>query len=210
MRIVAFTLIVAAAMLILGCSGGNAVPVTPGNEMIAEAAWNTQKDNYILWGLWQFKADPEAQTLEAVQLRGADTHLNALRFLEPPAYAYLTIENLQFNGNVIDVDIGLRHPFLGLDKFTGFDVCGVLISNGSVSGFDDPALIMTGTGDTRLLNPDGYTRWWNPAEFPHGGTMYNYIDGLLGSPDAYADYNSTINAYKYFSDELGPEDDVVS
>ena len=87
MRIVAFALIVTATILLLGCTGGNTVPVTPDNEMIAEAEWNGQGDNHILWGLWQFKADPEMQTLEAAQLRGADVHLNALRFLEPPAHA---------------------------------------------------------------------------------------------------------------------------
>jgi hypothetical protein len=91
--------------------------------------------------------------------------------------------------------------------FTGFDVCGILISNGSISGFDDPALVMAGDGDTRLLNPDGYSRWWNPAEFPvNDGTIFSYTDGLLGTPDSVAEYNSTLNAYKYFCDDLGADD----
>ena len=61
---------------------------------------------------------------------------------------------------------------------------------------------MAGDGDMRLLNPDGYSRWWNPAEFPNNGTIFGYNDGLLGAPDSYADYNNTLNGYKYFCDDL--------
>jgi hypothetical protein len=129
-------------------------------------------------------------------------HLNALPFLEPPPLVNLTLESLIFNGNIIDANIGLRHPFLGLSEFTGFDVCGVLITNGSVTGFSDPKIRMAGDGNTRLLNPDGYTRWWNPAEFPHGNNISSYKDGLLGTPDSMGHYNSTLNAYKYFCDDL--------
>jgi hypothetical protein len=136
-------------------------------------------------------------------LRAAEFHLNALPFLEPPPLVNLTLESLKFNGDIVEADIGLRHPFLGLDEFTGFDVCGVFISNGSMSGFSDPDIVMAGEGDTRLLNADGHSRWWNPAEFPVNlGTIFSYNDGLLGTPDSVADYSSTVNGYKYFCDDL--------
>jgi hypothetical protein len=163
----------------------------------------------MCWGLWQFIADPEAATLDVVHLRIGDMHLNALGFLEPPPLVNLTLESLEFNGNIIEADIGLRHPFLGLTEFTGFDVCGILITNGSCSGFEDADLIMAGDGDTHLKNPDGYTRWWNPAEFPADGTIFGYKDGLLGTPDSVGNYNSTINAYKYFCDDLVNPDDPL-
>ncbi len=162
------------------------------------------------WGVWQFTAVPDERLLDVVQLRTGNMHVNVLVFLEPPPLVYLTLDSIEFNGDIIDCVIGLRHPFLGLDEFTGFDVCGVLITNGSVSGFEDPALVMAGEGDTRLLNPDGYTRWWNPAEFPDDGTMFGYNDGLLGAPDSYANYNSTVNGYKLFSDNLDADDPVGS
>ncbi len=194
-------------IVICGCSGSSGSdpvePVTPS----AEAA----SSGHNLWGLWQFIADPAAQSLDVVKLRDADMHLNALRFLEPPALVYLTLETLQFNGNLITADIGLRHPFLGLTEFTGFDVCGIFITNGSVSGFADSGLVMAGEGDTRLLNPDGYTRWWNSAEFPvNDGTIFSYNDGLLGTPDSIGDFNCTLNAYKYFTDDLDPGADYLS
>ncbi len=84
-------------------------------------------NSHECWGLWQFTADMENQALDFVQLRQGTMHLNALPFLEPPALVYLSLESLEFNGNIIEADIGLRHPFLGLDEFTGFDVCGIFI-----------------------------------------------------------------------------------
>jgi len=194
-------LAVFSTTILIGCSSGQSAPVTP-----AEKAPATGATHYV-WGLWQFTTDPAEGRLDIVQLRSGDFHLNALVFLEPPPLVNLTLESLKFTGNIIDADIGLKHPFLGLTEFTGFDVCGVLITNGSYTGFTDPALRLASTGDTRLLNSDGLTRWWNPAEFPvNTKTIFGYNDGLLGTPDSVANYNSTLNAYKYFCDDLGPDD----
>jgi len=187
-----------------GCSGGGILS-TP--DAIPAGDAESGERNHYTWGLWQFVADPEAQTLDVIQLRQGSLHLNALPFLEPPPYQYLTLEGVEFEGNLLTAGIGLRHPFLGLTQFSGFDVAGVLITNGSVSGFSDPDLVMTGEGDTRLLNPDGYSRWWNPVEFPlNPGTIFGYTDGLLGAPDSLVDFNCTLNGYKYFTDDLDPGD----
>ncbi len=193
------------SLFAMGCSHGATGislpdPVSPAGELPGRT--------HSTWGLWQGIIDPETETIDFIQLRGADFHLNALPFLEPPPLVNLTLESLQFNGNIIETDIGLRHPFLGLTEFTGFDVCGIFITNGSVGGYNDPALRMAGEGDTRLLNPDGYARWWNPMEFPFDGTIFGYKDGLLGTPYSSAGYNCTLNGYKYFCDDLEPNDDL--
>jgi len=193
--------------LIAGCSSSGISDVTAPFETGKEA---TVGNSHQLWGYFQFIADPVAGTLDVVPLRDTAMHLNALVFLEPPPLVNLTLESLKFTGDIIDADIGLRHPFLGLTEFTGFDVCGIFISNGSITGFSDSKLRMAGDGDTRLLNPDGYSRWWNPAEFPIGNTMFSYKDGLLGAPDSYADYNCTLNAYKYFCDDLTSLNDPLT
>ena len=196
------------ALFVLGCSSGGGMDVMSPEE---PAANSIAEDSHFIWGLWQFEADPVAGTLDVVPVRMAEMHLNALPFLEPPALLNLTLETLEFNGNIIEADIGLRHPFLGLNEFSGFDVSGILISNGSITGFDDSDLRMAGDGDTRLLNADGYARWWNPAEFPvNTGTILGYNDGLLGAPDSLADYNCTLNGYKYFCDDLDDPDDPMS
>jgi hypothetical protein len=203
-KFITILLLVALGALI-GCSTGNGDPINLNNPSPKDS--NT---SHQLWGLWQFIADPAKGTLDVIPLRSPDFHINALPFLEPPPLVNLTLETLKFTGNIIDADIGLRHPFLGLNEFTGFDVCGIFITNGTVTGFNDTGLRMAGEGDTRLLNPDGYSRWWNPAEFPIGKTMFNYKDGLLGAPDSYADYNSTLNAYKYYcNDFVNPNDPMT-
>ncbi len=56
------------------------------------------------------------------------------------------------------------------------------------------------------MNPDGFTRWWNPSEFPQDGTIFGYKDGLLGTTDSIADFNCTLNGYKYFCDDLDDSD----
>ncbi len=192
-------------MAMFGCSGSSEVVIPEDNRAAFESG-----DNHGLWGLWQFTADIENEILDVVPLRLGEMHLNALKFLEPPVNLYLTVENIQFTGQTIDLDVVLRHPFLGLNQYTGFDVCGILISYGSVTGFDDADMAMPGDGDTRLLNPDGYMRWWNPVEFPHTDTMFGYKDGLLGTPDDIAEYTATLNGYKFFCDDITTPDDPLS
>ena len=197
-------MVIAAVSLITlsGCSH-TASPVESAIGENTYSAGERDSSNHSLLGLYSFVCRPEAGTVEIIPLRNADLHLNALKFLEPPAFLYLTIEGPpQFNGNILDVDIGLRHPFLGQNVDTVFDVCGIMFTHGAVTGFNDPDVVMAGEGDTRLLNADGYTRWWNPAEFPHGETKFNYIDGMFGNPADTSDFNCTLNGYKYFADGL--------
>ena len=192
----------------LGCSRGGDIPTSPLNASPREAA---SGGSHLLWGFWQCTADPGAETLQFVPIRGADMHLNALVFLEPPPLVNLTVESLKFNGDVIDADIGLRHPFLGLDEFTGFDVCGLLISKGSIDGFTDSGIVIPGADDVQLLNADGYSRWWNPTEFPlNNGSIFSYQDGLLGTPQSIGQFNATVNAYKYFCADFTDPDDPMS
>ncbi len=193
-------------ILATGCSSVSAPnpvsPVLPGDRA-------SMGGSHQLLGLYQFRIVPEDARLDITPMRAAAMHLNALPFLEPPALVNLSLDYLEFNGDQVTADIGLRHPFLGLTEFTGFDVCGIFIASGSVSGFDDAALVMAGDGDTRLMNPDGYTRWWNPAEFPvNEGTMFSYNDGLLGTPYSMGDFNCTLNGYKYYTDDLDANDDI--
>ena len=200
--------ILAAAIFLTSCSRDSS-PVEPPAMEPAHQLSNVS-NSHSLWGMYTFTCDPGKGTVEVIPLREAGMHLNALKFLEPPALVFLKIEGQpQFNGNILDVDIGLTNPYLGWDQFTGFDVCGIVFTHGSVSGFSDPDIVMAGDGDTHLLNPDGYTRWWNPVEFPHGDTLNCYIDGMIGTPAAAADFNCTINGYKYFADGLDKDDPLT-
>lgn len=203
-------LLAVCPLLVTGCSGGGQVLVADETLGVGEPLVGKSAGVHQLWGYYQFNADPVNGRLAVVPLRGVEMHLNALPFLEPPPLVNLTLDSIEFNGDIIEADIGLRHPFLGLNQFTGFDVCGILISHGSLTGFADTSLMFPGDDDTKLLNPDGFSRWWNPVEFPvNEGTMFSYNDGLLGAPHSYADYTATVNGYKYFTDALDPDDDIA-
>jgi len=206
MRYTLLTLIM-AVLLAAGCSGnGLNQTVTPDLTVDQPRAASSHQ----LWGLWQFVGDPEASTLEVIPLRSGEFHANVVPFLEPPAGMRLQVSNLVFNGTICDVDVTLVHPFPGLSQYTGFDVAGILISSGTWVGFHDSGLRLCGEDDTRLLNPDGLTRWWNPREFPQNGTILRYKDGLLGNPDSQAHYNATVNGYKLFCDDLDFDDPISS
>ncbi len=189
----------------ISCSGIDGNP----SDITFDSSSESLSAEHYCYGFWQFTADPAAEVLEVTQLRNGNLHLNVLPFLEPPPLVNISLESVHFNGNLVDVDIGLRHPFAGLTEFTGFDVAGILITNGSVSGFTDTDIRYAGEGDTRLLNPDGYTRWWNPMEFPHNAGISSYTDGLLGVADSTAHYTCTINAYKFFCDDISDPDESI-
>ena len=194
--------------LVAGCSGsGSAVmPEADGAGLRGPAAPCT---SHSIWGLWEFTADPAGGTLDVVPLRSGSMHVNVLVLLEPPVALHLQISNLFFDDMVCHVDVTLVHPFPGLSQYIGFDVCGVLISKGTLSGFQDPDLVMAGEGDTRLLNADGYTRWWNPVEFSiPGQPIFRYKDGLLGNKNSSAHFDATLNGYKAFAEGLEKNDDV--
>lgn len=208
-----FCLLVTAIVFVLclGCAGSAGdTPMLPTTSD-APRAPAIEESSHFICGLWRFAADPESGTLEVTPLRSAALHANVVPFLEPPPGYRLKVSNIFFDGTICDVDVSLTHPFPGLSEYTGFDVCGIMITNGTSTGFHDPDLIMAGTEDTRLLNPDGYARWWNPREFPVTTfKILGYVDGLLGVPDSKANYNCTLNGYKMFGDDIEPVDDIHS
>jgi hypothetical protein len=205
-------LVLSIAMLAISCSGVAHNPVEPADVRDSAMPTFQANDNHQLWGLWQFTINPELERLDIAPLRDAQLHINALAFLEPPANLNLSIQGPpQFSGGNITVNIALTHPLAGLVQFTGFDVKGILIGHGANSLHDVPAIIFGDETNIRLLNYDGYSRWWNPEEFPLGAINHQgYIDGLMGVPDSMADYTATLNPYKYYCDFLDATADIAT
>ena len=83
---------------------------------------------------------------------------------------------------------------------------GVIIGNGSIQGLADPSILYAGANDLRVLNADGYTRWFNPKEFTTYGTLFGFTKGMMGTPTT--DWTAIVNGYKYYCDSLGKSDDV--
>ena len=206
--------ILSIILLLVSCSSSDS-PTTAFDDP-KEAVSYGGSTSHDLWGLWEFVADPEAQTLEYYQLRVPDFHLNVLPFLEPPALVNLSLESdviFDIPNNTLQVDIGLTHPFLGLNEFAGFDVKGIVISRADL--MDSTPTVqyeMPGPTTLRLVNADGYTRMWNPDEFPYlpENELFCYKDGLLGATDSFANYDAQLNGYKYHCDGLLPGDPVAN
>ena len=104
------SVLIVAFIVSIGCSGTNAEITYPANP----AFERNGSSPHQCWGIYQFIVDAETESIDIVQVRTGDMHLNALMHLEPPPNSNLRVENIQFNGTIIDVDVSLRHPFLGI------------------------------------------------------------------------------------------------
>jgi len=182
---------VALVVWMAGCSSGGAdAPMLP----LDGSANVTHARNYgtdVCLGTWNVVVDIARNEIDALKLRDSDLALNVLSFLEPPALEGL---NINFSTLVVDpenklvsVDVMLTHP-INDPVFMGFDVRGIVFG-------------------PRLLNPDGFTEFMNPDDFK--GVPFGYKDGLLGTPDSYANYSDKFYAYKYFCDGLGVDDNLA-
>jgi hypothetical protein len=203
------TVILVLGLLMFGCTNIQS-PTTPSSDLSAR---NTESSTHKCLGLWQFTIDPVHGTLDYVPIRAIQTHMNALSFMEPPAGVLLKVDQIVSTAQgEITVDIALKHPYSGMDFATAFDVCGILISHGSEFFPLSTKLFFAGDDQVRLLNPDGWTRWWNPVEFPANASnpSKGYIDGLLGKKDSKAHFDSTLNGYKYFASDLTSPDSDLS
>ncbi len=197
--------------LILGCSGGG--PVAPSTTFDTAGSMNTagSTGNHQTWGLWDVTIDTATGSCDIIPLRTATFTANVNNILEAQP-GNLLIEDLDGTGfqteGRLDCTLKLTHPFPGLDRFNGFDVWGVFLHNGaSVLMYD--GLIYSGgpdAGDDEavLLNPDGYTRWFNQPEFDGDGMpLFKYWPGNLSNLPA---PTATLNPYRIFADGLDVED----
>jgi len=163
----------------------------------------------FLLGLYEITLDPDTETAEVVPLRSAEVEVNVLRFLEPGSGpSKILLDNFEWNVPMVSCDVGLQHPFPGLNEYNGFSVRGVVLTNGTQTGYENPAFQHTKLDELRLLNADGHTRWMNPREFPTDGTIFSYHPGHMGDPNGVT-YHSTLNPYKLYADDLAAEPDSL-
>jgi hypothetical protein len=207
-RIYVYAAVLLSFMILMGligaCSGGNGIPVAPDVTEPQEPGImvdDTDRSGNSRWGYFSGHANIEERIFEIEPMRAAGMHLN----LVPTADQLNLIDvNVRWNQSnlsqgEITVDITLNNPFSTQPRYPGFDVRGIFISGASkeVAG----GLWTAGDAHPRLLNPDGYTRWWNPVEFTDPGDM-GYSDGKLGSPNIGGGFDAEINTYKIFADAL--------
>lgn len=176
---------------------GNLPTVSNGLEMI--------EPGRVMLGFFEVVYDPASGEMSALPLRSSQWHINALTFIENAEWGpAIQFSNISLVDNVIDIDVSITNPFPGIPQFCGFDLKGVVI--GSADMFDpmNPICRWAGTSAAlRLLNADGWVRWWNPTEFPYNGTIFSYKDSIFGTPNATHFLNATLNGYKVFASGLG-------
>ena len=191
------------AAILTSCSGDISSPVSPSSDPGPPLAAinNSSSSGHQFMGYSLIELDTSNGSIDVIPLRETNFHLNVVGILNSTmgiGAAGVPGEADPPNGLFV-FDITLSHP-LSNSKFSGFDVKGILMAPGSyVVG----PLLFSGLNETRLLNADGYTRWWNPTEFTSGG-MFGYTKGILASAPAGV-LTATINPYKYFADALFPD-----
>ena len=183
----------------VGCSSGQS-PVTPssGSEQVSQNSGN--QSNRTIWGYWTIRIDPDSETVEILPDREAGSHFNVVRLLEvSPCTTCLKIDNLSWlPNNIVQCDFQLTHPFPGLLKLTGFDVRGVLVTDGDTLFPANNRLVSLDGSSPYLINPDGFTPLFNPVEFPPGSAPFpilEYIPGKFSSGD---DLTGTLNPFMAF------------
>jgi len=148
--------------------------------------------------MWWIYMDPEKDEWEIQPAREVTIHANIRRFLEDglPCSDCLKIVGISPGPeNTKYVQIKISHPWDENTTFTGFDVRGIAMWNGSefwpVSGL----LTQNPSGsDAYVLNADGYTTIFNPTNFPPGSSapIFTYTQGKFATSTF---PNSTLNPY---------------
>jgi len=215
MRSICFLLLALIAIFwCIGCSHGAESPLAPDGaqpqgvvEPIGNANGEPSEGWRIPLGLYKLAADPEAGTLDVETMRTAEIHMNGVVYLEGGPVPLLKYSGVKFSngGKQLDVDIEITHP-QDDPVFTVFDVHGILLSRGSMGDWSGSDVFISGPEKTRLMNSDGFTRWWNPKEFKKPG-LYGYKPGAMGTPIPIFEA-ATINGYKTFGDGLGPTSEL--
>ena len=210
--------------VVLGCSSAGS-PLSPGPGLSPASPRASTASDTVLWGYFDVYVDVEDGTIEAVANRHGMFTANVVNFLNSnPLSMKFKINEIVSTADYIDVDInvGITHPFPGMQQYDGYDVRGVFMGDGSailestgvsyaLSGTDQSMLDDPDSGGSDMPGggPDGYTRWFNLGEFQGPGMpLFKYTPGNLAS-NGFAG-TATLNPYKYFSDGLDTFEDVWS
>jgi len=156
-------MLLCAVLVGFGCAGD---PVS--TDLATERDTVTNTEGRALWGFWEVSIDRASGEIDIIPVRDAMFNVNVQQFLSPP---FVPVHQMQIRilpssdlgAGYVECEVSLTHPFLGLNQYKGFDVRGIFMADGTRTSEHDPA-IMYGceeSDEAHMLNPDGYTRWWN-------------------------------------------------
>ncbi|MCX6646594.1 MAG: carboxypeptidase regulatory-like domain-containing protein [bacterium] len=200
-----YTLIALVFLFIIGCSGSSPVQPDTGISNNPVASHNTDfqaQTNRYLWADTRVRIN-EDLTADFIPARTSEMHFNVVKLMEnAPCLDCIHFSNIHFTpGNILSVDMTIKHPFPGDDRFTAFDCRGVFVTDSDYNFPDSGRTMAYGDSLPVLQNPDGYTALFNPTEFPYGSMpfpMLGYIPGKFALP---AELTATLNPYVAFNKE---------
>ncbi|MCK4720621.1 hypothetical protein KAU08_08175 [bacterium] len=190
-------------IIITGCSGKSNPPLVPDITRDQDI----HDSSRMLIGLWDVEVIPDSRgsaDIIFIPVRSPQVHLNILGIIQNNLPGLTLEQPISLVDNILEFTLRYHHP-LPMLKYTVFDMRGIFIGHGTKTGFSE-GLVYAGETDFQVLNADGHTRLWNPAEYSGMG----YIDGKLLPPHSEANYTATLNGYKYFTTSLDPDQDVTT
>ncbi len=211
-KVLSIILFLTSSLLLAGCSGGSPIipPAGPGDVpgLTGDSVVPDQgTGGHLLSGYWHILLNIEEGCLDVIPLRSTEMHLNLAGILcQNPQWLSVQVNDFNIPGRLLDFDITITHPVPNSD-IRVFDLRGILMGLGdTLSASSDAGLVYTGLDGIRLLNSDGYTRWWNAVEFTTPG-IFGYDNDFI-VPD-FLIPTTTLNPYKYFADALDSTDEVI-
>jgi hypothetical protein len=194
------SLLLFVPLILLGCSSGSN-PVMPSPGSITPQSGLHENSGRTLWGWYNMHVSADHSSVTVEPVRNALFHLNALLLVETlnPDSLAVTAWTLHDDGT-ITAAVKMSHP-LGEDetRTIGFDLRGIVMFP---SQYEFPTLqaLTPGilVGQNAHLNPDGYTRRWNPTEYAGAPAPFNYFDGSMIKAGKGALCTATVNPYIAF------------
>ena len=195
------SILLMAIVVVLGCSQ-SAAPTSPADDGAALRDPTRMGDEgRYLWGLYEIVGDENHENIQMMPVHSASFHLNARRFLENgPCVNCIQLTKVVVNGagNTV-LTIRLMHPFPAQFQYTGFDVRGILIFDGTSimpsSGLVAPDKTLN---DCELVNADGFTSLYNTVMYPPGSQPFPILEYSTGKHASPGTFTGTLNGYKIY------------
>jgi len=195
---IAFLLILGAVTI--GCSGATDPISAPSARLELAASPDPSGCGRMLCGYYRIHLNADHSAMELEPVRVVAQHLNALTLIEVFDPTAIQLGNMFVHEDkTVTVEVSLTHPFSEYPEYTAFDIRGIAMLP-HVFSFPELKVTTPGffPGQAAMLNPDGYTRWWNPTEFSKAKSPFKYIDGSLIPPGLGAKADALVNPYKCF------------
>ncbi len=196
--------------LLVGCASSHGSPIAAGiqesqdKQAPSVEPASSVDPRRVTWGMWTFGISADHSAIDVIPVRTGSGHMNVRHWLEGGLCSNcLYIDNiLPQPGGQVYFQLHLVNPYDN-PKFTGFDVRGILISNGT-QYFPAAGVMVNLDKDIppaspRLLNATGWTRMFNPTEFPEDSDKLKVLKYTRGKMAADEPFTSTLNPYIAFN-----------